>query len=108
MASIPILVVTGSGAALPGAITGAGVAVTILDNDGNVVIEVSNPTAGPLNLSVARTATVAGEALDPKVVAVEAGATEWFGPYAPFLYNAPDNSVAVTPDAGLELRGLRF
>lgn len=107
--AIPILLVTRDGAPLPAAITSDGTAQTIEDNDGNVAIEVQNPTGGDLTISVKRTSVYPdGDAAEPKVSTISASTTEWVGPWPPAVFNDDSNRVTVTAATGLKLRGLRW
>lgn len=107
--SVEILLVTRDGVEMPGFASQNGSVVTIEDNDGNVALEVNNPTGGPLNLVVARTALLPdGDVAGPKTISIPAGATRWCGPWPPAVFNDTANRVSLTPDAGLGLRGLRW
>lgn len=107
MASIASQTATRDGVA-PAAQTAGAADLTLDANDGLALVEVSNPTGGDLTVTFAPTATVNGLSLSGSAKTVPAGATRWFGPFPPSLFNAEDGSVAVDADAGLLLRAIRI
>lgn len=104
---VPVLTITRDGVPLAAAVEPAGV-LSIFDNDGNVVVEVANPTGGSLVVSFDAQATFAGVSLSGMSVTVAAGATVWVGPFPPVVFNDLSGDVTGTAAAGLRLRGLRF
>jgi hypothetical protein len=82
---------------------------TLVDNDGNVVVLVTNPTGEVYNVSVTTTATIAGMGLGPTVIVIPANKQVWIGPWPPVLYNDAEGDVTITDSEGfLQFSGLRF
>ena len=108
MADINVTQVTRSGVTLPDQITSTGADLTLPSNDGNVIVEVENPTGGSLTVTFVTTATVGGQALADLSVSISSGATRWIGPLPPALYNDAFGAVTVQAASGLKLRALRI
>jgi hypothetical protein len=72
-------------------------------NDGNVIVKITNPSGAPATATVISTATVSGEALADKDIAVAAGITKWAGPWPPVLYNDSDGLVTITVAGTLDI-----
>lgn len=89
-------------------VTADGDDLSVPSNDGNVIIEVQNPTGGSLNVTLLPQATVAGISLSSQVIAIGAGKTLWLGPLPPAVYNLADGTAQLSADAGLKFRGLRI
>lgn len=104
---IPALVVTRDGGALPPGASGTDLYVE--DNDGNVVVQVGNGTAGALTITLEATATIAGMSVSGLDVEIPAGAILWVGPLPPALFNDDFQQAHITDGSGvLEFRALRF
>jgi len=109
MADIPILQVTTDGGQPLAFITGDGTNWTVEANDGNLTIELSNPTGGSLNATfIPQSTGPAGLTFANKVIAVPAGETIICGPWPPVVYNDDQDRIVVTLDAGLQARGSRI
>lgn len=65
-------------------------------NDGNVIVQITNGDSAAATATVISTATISGEALADRAVAVSAGATVLCGPWPPVLYNDSDGLVTIT------------
>lgn len=107
MADVPILELDETGQELPTPLAATG-DDTIRNNDGNLVIEISNPTGSALVCSFIAARTFAGMTFPPRNITVEAGDTVWTRPLPPAVFNDTRRDVAVEADVGLLLRGLRF
>lgn len=105
---IPVLDVTRAAVtALPAQATSTGAALLLQENDGNVILEVNNPTGGSLVVSFVPQATVGGATFATTSLTVAAGATGWAGPWPPAVFNNSDGAVVVQAASGLKLRGAR-
>ena len=78
-------------------------------NDGRVLLEVTNITPAAVIVTVRTSVTVIGRLnLDDVEITVPAGQTWYAGPFAPRVYNEPDDSVLVdVNNFGVLLRGVR-
>lgn len=107
MSVVPVTTLTADGVELDDALAATG-ADTIQDNDGLLVIEITNPTGGSLTCVFSSTYEIGGQALSDRTVTVPANTTVWIRPLAPAFFNDTYGDVAVVADVGLLLRGLRF
>lgn len=74
-------------AGLAPALTPANAAGHSIEGDGDVILMVVNGGVGSINVTIQTGATLGGEAVADKVVAVGAGATKLIGRFRPDLYN---------------------
>lgn len=107
MSEIPITLLTAEGVELDAAIASTG-NDWFEDNDGFVVIEITNPTGGQLTCSFIAQYEYAGLTLPPREVIVPASSTIWSRPLPPAVFNTATGAVYVEAAVGLLLRGLRF
>lgn len=105
--TIPVLDVERSGEEAVTYADGAA-EMTLPANDGLVIVEIYNPTAGSLTATFATTATLGGMTLSDQAVTVPAGKTYMAGPWPPAVFNDDRGNVSVAADAGLQLRGYRI
>ena len=104
---IPELELSLSGGSLPGSASGTDVYVE--DNDGNVVVRVTNPTGAAVTITLVSEATVAGHAVGGKTVSVPANDERWLKPLPPAVYNDDVGDAHITdPSGALRFVGLRF
>lgn len=69
------------------------------DNSGSDFVEIKNGGAGSINVTFVTQATVDGEAVADKVVAVPAGTTKIIGPFPKGIYNNANGRVQMTYSA---------
>lgn len=108
MVEIPTLTVSRAGGVLPAGVSGTDVYVD--DNDGNAVVQVYNPTAAPVTITLVPAATVAGDlSVTGPTVVVASGATIWVGPLQPVIFNNSTGQAHITdPSGSLVFTALRF
>ena len=105
--AIPTLTVSRAGGSLPAVATAASVYVD--ENDGNVVVQVYNPTGSEVTITLTPAATVAGLTVTGPTIAIASGATRWVGPFPPAVFNDSDGrAYIVDPSGALHFNGLRF
>lgn len=102
MNEIPSLTVTRTGVedALP---SGVAAECFLVDNDGNVVLVITNPSGAPRTVTVEATATFAGVDVADAEIVVPAMSTIYRGPWPPVLYNDEQGRVVVGDDSLGEL-----
>lgn len=77
-----------------------------LDNDGNIIVQATNPTGDAITVTFCIAATFGGFALQNLEISLDPGASIWQGPFPPALFNRDDGTVLVTINAGGTLRGV--
>lgn len=107
MTDIPIRELTIEGEQLYTGVAGSG-SLVIPNNDGLVMLEVTNPTGGNLNVTITPSATIGGMSLSPTVVVCPANLVTWVRCLPPAIYNQPNGTVLVSAPSGLTLRGIRI
>ncbi len=86
-----------------------GSAIYVPDNDGNIILQITNSGGSASWVDVVPAATVAGFSLAPMRLTVAAGESIWYGPLPPFVFNRDDGSVLIYPaDGGIGVVGLQI
>jgi hypothetical protein len=102
---VPIVYPGRTGAQLPSQVAGTA-DMYVANNDGLLLVEVANPTGGPLNVTFVATATFGDTTAASKTISVPAGETLWLGPWPPATYNSATGTLGIQAATGLLLRGL--
>ncbi len=97
MATLTALSISRDGVAVSGA--AAAVGGDKFGNNGSQMLYVNNASVGSVNVTLATSQTVDGQAVADRVVAVAAGAAKMIGPFKPSQYNDVDGFVQVTYSA---------
>ena len=67
----------------------------VFNNDGNVRLWVDNQNAGTCTVTIVTQATVDGQAVSDKTVAIPTGEKRLIGPFPPGVYNDDNSQVTV-------------